>query len=79
MAVNILMFPDAVVHSCSVKMFSSTFCKLHGKPAVSESLFDKIAGLKPLARNFIKEETAALVFSSEFCKIFENTYFDDYS
>ena len=65
MVVNVLIYPEAVVHSCSVKKVSSKFCKLHRKPPVSESLFNKVAGLRPPAFNFIKKETPALVFSSE--------------
>ena len=32
----------------------------------------------PKARNFIKKETLAQVFSCEFCKIFKKTYFDEH-
>ena len=31
----------------------------------------------PKACNFIKKETVAQVFSCEFCKIFENTFFTE--
>ena len=72
MAVNILINPEAVVHGYSVKKVSSTFCKLWKRRSLC---FNKIAGLRPPVFNFVKKETPALVFSSEFCKIFENTCF----
>ena len=39
-----------------------------------ESLFNKVAGRRPKACNFIKKETLAQVFSSEFCEISKNTF-----
>ena len=41
-------------------------------------LFNKVAGLKPQAYNFIKKEALVQVFSSEFCKIFKNTFFTEH-
>ena len=37
--------------------------------------FNKVAGLRHQACNFIKKESLAQVFSSEFCKISKNTFF----
>ena len=37
--------------------------------------FNKVAGLRPAACNFIKKEILAEMFSSEFCEIFKNTFF----
>ena len=37
-----------------------------------ESVFNKVAGLS--ACNFIKKETPAPVFSSEYCKRFKNSF-----
>ena len=46
---------------------------------MSESLFNKVAGLRPATLlktcNFIKKETQRKVFSCEFCEIFKNTFF----
>ena len=42
---------------------------------MSESLFYKVAGLRPQACNFIERNTLAQVFSCEFCKIFKNNFF----
>ena len=36
---------------------------------------NKVAGLLPLACNFIKKQTLTRVFSCEFCEIFKNTFF----
>ena len=41
------------------------------KIPVTESLFNKVAGQ---ACNFIKKETLAQVFSSEFCEIAKKTF-----
>ena len=40
-----------------------------------DSLFNKVAGHKPEACNFIKKETLAQVFSCEFCLILKNTFY----
>ena len=42
------------------------------------SLFNKVAGLRPHACNFIKKETLTQVFSCEFCKISKNTFFTEH-
>ena len=47
------------------------FRKIHKKAPVSESFF-KVANV---ARNFIKKETLAQVFSCEFYEVSKNTYF----
>ena len=57
------------------KMRSENFCKNHRKTTMSESLFYKVAGLRPQACNFIERNTLAQVFSCEFCKIFKNNFF----
>ena len=44
---------DVLLNKCSYK-----FLKIHKKKPVSESLFDKVAGLK--AFNFIKKRTLKL-------------------
>ena len=72
------------------KSYSWKFCKTHRKTPVPESLFNKVAGPRPAtllqkrlwhrpqAYNFIKKETLALVFSSEFCEIFKNNFFTEH-
>ena len=42
-----------------------------------ESLFNKVAGLRPEACNFFKKESVAQVFSCEFCEISKNTFLTD--
>ena len=42
-----------------------------------ESLFNKVAGLRPA--NFIKKETLAQVLSCEFCETFKNTFLQNTS
>ena len=57
------------------KMCSENFCKNHRKTTVSESLFYKVAGLRPHTCNFIERNTLAQVLSCEFCKIFKYNFF----
>ena len=45
------------------------FGKIHRKISVAESLFNKVAGLRPS-----RLKTLAQVLSSEFCEISKNTY-----
>ena len=71
-AVNILIYPEPGVHNCPVKI--GVFLLLQ-TPPVPESLLKQSCRLRPVAFNFIKKENPALVFSSEFRKIFENAYF----
>ena len=40
--------------------------------------FNKVAGLRPQACNFIKKEALAQVFSCEICKISKNTFFTEH-
>ena len=72
MAVNILIYPEAVVHSCSVKKM---FFKILETSTCAGVFSNKVAGLRPPSNNSLKKKTAALVFSCGFCKIFKNTYF----
>ena len=59
---------------CSVKKaFLKNFAILTGK-RVSETLFDKVAGLQ--AWNFIKKRLQHKVFCCEYCEIFKSTYFE---
>ena len=53
---------------------SSKFRKIHRKTLAQESLFNKVAGLRPAT--LFKKETLAQVFSCEFCEILKNTFFD---
>ena len=48
------------------------FAKFTGKHLCQSLFFNKVAGQ---ARNFIKKETLAQVFSREFCEIYKNTFF----
>ena len=53
------------------------FAKFRGKHLCQSLFFDKVVGLRPQAYNFIKKETLAQVFSSEFCIIF-NTFLTEH-
>ena len=46
--------------------------KTHRKIPVSESFFNKVAGLRPTI--LLKKETLASVVSCEFCEICKNTF-----
>ena len=50
------------------------FAKLTGKYLCQSLLFNKVAGLRPQACNFIKKETLAQVFSCEFFDISKKTF-----
>ena len=49
---------------------------VHMETPVLESLFNKAAGL-PVCK-FIKKETPIQVFSCDYCKVFQKTYFEKY-
>ena len=51
------------------------FAKFTGKHLYQSLFFNKAAGLRPEACNFIKKETLAQVFFCEFCEISKNTFF----
>ena len=61
-------FADVLQNSCP-----KTFCNIHRKALVLESLFNNFVGLK--VSNFIKKETPAKVFSCEYWDIFKNSFF----
>ena len=54
------------------------FAKLAGKHLCQSLFFTKVAGLKPMACNFIKIETQTQVFFCEFCKTFKTTFFTEH-
>ena len=49
------------------------FSDIHKKISVLESLFNKVTGL--MVCNFIKKETQTQVFSYEYHKMFEKSFF----
>ena len=62
---------EAVVQTCSVnKMFLKISQNSQEKNLCQSLFFNKVAGLRAQACNFIKKETLARVFSLEFCEIF---------
>ena len=62
---------------CSVKKdVLRNFAKFIGKHLCQSLFFNKVAGGG--ACNFIKKETLAQVFSSEFCEISKNTLFTEH-
>ena len=71
MAVNILIYPEAVVHSCSVK---KVLFKILETSTRAEVFLNKAPGLRPHSYDSLKK-TPELVFSCEFCEMFKNTYF----
>ena len=61
---------EAVARRCSVKeVLLEIFPKFTGKQLYQSLFFKKVAGL-----NFIKKETLAQVFSSEFCEISKSSF-----
>ena len=50
------------------------FTKFTGKHLYQSLFFNKVAGLRPQACNFIKKETLAQAFSYEYCEISKNTF-----
>ena len=51
------------------------FAKFIGKHLFQSLFFNKVAGLKSEACNFIKKETLAKMFSCEFCEISKKNFF----
>ena len=61
---------------CSViKGVLRNFAKFTGKHLCQSLFFNKVAGLRPPASNFIKKWTPAQLLSCEFCKISKNSFF----
>ena len=52
----------------------TNFAKFTGKHLCQRLFFNKVAGLRPQACNFIKKESLAQMFSCEFCEISKNTF-----
>ena len=50
----------------------TNFAKFRGKHQSQSFFFNKVAGLRPQACNFIKKEALTQVFSCEFCEISKN-------
>ena len=60
---------------CSVKKaVFRKFTKFARKHLCQSLFFNKVAGLRPEACNFIKKETLVQVFSCKFCDISKNTF-----
>ena len=64
--------PEIIVRRCSVKNVCLKISHNLQKDTGEESLFNKVADRRPEARNVIKKETLAQVFSCKFCQIFKN-------
>ena len=63
---------------CSMKEgVLSNFAKFTGKHLCQSLFFNKVAGLRSQACNFIKKETLAQVLSCEICEISKNTFFTE--
>ena len=64
---------------CSIKKgVLRNFAKSTGKHLCQTLFFNKIAGLRPLLKHFIKKESLAQIFSCEFCEISKNTIFTEH-
>ena len=64
---------------CSVrKGVLRNFAKFTGKHLCQSLFFNKVAGLRPHACNFIEIETLAQVFSCEFREISKNTFLTEH-
>ena len=63
--------------SCSTKEAAQVFLKISQNP--QENTFARVSFLTKLQEvcNFIKKETLAQVFFSEFCEIFKNNFFTE--
>ena len=60
---------------CSMKKgVLRNLAKFTGRHLCQSLFFNKVAGLRPQACNFIKKETLAQVFSCKFCEICENIF-----
>ena len=68
--------PEAVVWRWSVKKLLLKLRRIHRKIPVSESLFNKVAGLQIC--NFIKKRLQCRCVFLWFCEIFKNTYFEEH-
>ena len=69
-------YPRSSYRRCSVKKgVLRNFAKFTGKHLCQSLLFNKVAGLRPKACNFIKKEILEQVLSCEFCEISKNTFF----
>ena len=70
---------EVVVLRCYVKKgILGKFAKFTGKHLCKSLFFNKVAGLRPKASNFIKKETLAQVFSCKLCEISKNTFFTEH-
>ena len=70
-----LHVPDAVTQKSSVrKMFQEILQNSIKRHLCHSLFFNKVAGPRPEACNFIKKEALAQVFSCEFCEISKNTF-----
>ena len=54
------------------------FAKLTGIHLCQGLFFNKVAGLRPEACNFIKKKTLTQMYSCEFCEIYKNTFFTEH-
>ena len=73
--INTKVREEAFVQTCSAKGVLRNFVKFTGKHLPQRLFYNKVAGLRPEACNFIIKESLAQVFSCEFWKISKNTYF----
>ena len=70
---------EAVIQGCSLKKgVLRNFTKYTGKHQCQSLFFNKFAGLRPEACNFIKKESLAQVFSCGFCEISKNSFFKEH-
>ena len=71
---------EAFVRRCSVKnMFLEISQKSQENTCARDSFFNKVAGQRPVACNFIKKESLAQVFSCEFVKFLRTPFLQNTS
>ena len=61
-----------------IKSVLRNFAKFTGKHLCQSLFFNEVAGLRPQACKFIKNETLAQLFSCEFYEIFNNAFFTEH-
>ena len=65
-------FTEAATGGVLQKRCSYKFCNIHRKTVMLESLCG------PSSLQFYQKETSTLMFSCEYCEIFNNTYFEEH-
>ena len=77
--IGLIVYTEAVVQRCSVRNIFLEISQNSQEKNLCQSLFfNRAAGLRPKACNFIKKKTLAQVSSCELCEISKNTFFTEH-